>query len=143
MAEDIYTIRVSVYGMPAPELERVVAAGAGFTPGMLLEIDSSGLFQYHSTSDKGGKPSIIAVENYLLGKTISDPYIAGEIAVACVGRSGDVFQMIPSISTTIGDRLTSNGDGRLKAGGIGDDGAIIGVALEAVGPNELCKVMIA
>lgn len=53
--------------------EEAVAAEAGIYPGMLLDIDSSGLFELQDESENVG-PLLVAVEDTLQGALISTAY---------------------------------------------------------------------
>jgi hypothetical protein len=90
-----------------------IAAGT-ITPGMLIELTSSGTVQAHST--EGGRAErAFAVENDLLGKVVGTNYSATErvqIAHVLPGRLVNALIQLGEAGS-IGDELVSGGDGTL------------------------------
>lgn len=95
------------------QLEKV-AVGA-ITPGMILEIDSAGEVQAHSTAGGNVMP-YVALEDELQGNGISDDYAADDQVQVLVAQRGDEINAILTTSQTIavGDLLESAGDGTLQ-----------------------------
>ena len=135
--------------------EEAVAAEDGIYPGMLLKLDSNGKFAIHD--DAGGRAeALFAEEDALQGKTVDDAYSAGDTVTAILpGLGSEVRALIADGNdVSIGDRLVSNGDGRLKPlsnlDSPGADVFVIGVATEAcdlTGSNTpatgtLCRIRI-
>lgn len=106
------TIKLKSYGNVQEEL---TATAVAITPGMLLEMTSSGTVQAHSTA-KGNILPFIALEDELQGKTIDDAYAASAKIQVWIPQRGDIAYLIPVDGTaiTVGDLLVSNGDGRLQ-----------------------------
>lgn len=99
------------------------AAIESLTPGTVLEYhnDSGTLkFGVHDSADDPCEP-IVALNFPELNKGIDDPYAAGDLVKAVHLQPGAVFYgLIPSgQNISPGDRLQSNGDGKLKALGSG------------------------
>ena len=116
-------------------------AASAITPGMLLEIDSSGDVQPHSTADGQVALKLFAREDDLQGNTISDAYTAANRVMCNVARPGDeIYALIEDGETiSIGDLLVSAGDGRLKkftedssSPAVVETGRIVAVALEDI-----------
>ena len=115
--------------------EEAVAAGT-ITPGMLIEEDSAGEFQAHST--EGGRASLLFAEvDALQGNTLDDDYSADDLVSANVELPGNEVQAFLKAgeNVSIGDELISAGDGTLIANGSESSGVtvaqIIAVAREA------------
>lgn len=82
------TIMVSV-GADSPYLEGTTSGT--IYPGMLVERTLTP-GEYHATNQTAGEYSpLFAVENIYQGKTVDDPYLAGERVMMRYGRTGDVF----------------------------------------------------
>jgi hypothetical protein len=119
-------------------------AAAAITPGMLIELTSSGTVRKHNSANTFAMP-MFALENYLEGKTIEDAYATGDqVQVWVPGRGDEVYALLADgFNIAIGDALTSNGGGFLKKSdtdfqsyasfneGKFSDRPIIGIALEA------------
>lgn len=91
-------------------------AAAAVTPGMLLEVTSSGTIQAHST--QGGRAErLVAEEDALQGKTVSDDYSAGDPVMVLVCQLGTECAMLLAVGENVseGDELVSNGDGAVIA----------------------------
>lgn len=89
-------------------------ANAAISPGMLVEIMSTGKWRVHATA--GGNALIaFALENYLEGKDINDAYAAAEqVQIWIPGRGDEVYaQIADEQNIAIGDFLESNGAGYL------------------------------
>jgi len=105
-------------------------AAAAITPGHLVELDSSGDVQPHSTA-KGNAAKQFAIEDALQGNGITDAYSADDVVRVWTPQPGDVVNALLSDGETavIGTFLESNGDGTLQ---VYTDGVIIGQAISAV-----------
>ena len=127
------SIIVKKYVNNQEELE----AESAITPGMLIELTSSGTVQPHSTAD-GTAAKRFAKEDSLQGKAIDDAYAAdspvqclsfvqGEWVLAILADGEDI---------DIGDWLVSNGDGALKERAGASDGeepeSVVAVARQAL-----------
>jgi len=113
------------------------AAGV-ITPGDLLSIDSNGAVIRHA-SDGGNAPATFAVEEDFLGRGMADDYASGERVQHETLHAGQQVNALVAASATaisIGDELTSNGDGKLRAVTAGSptigDEAVVARALIAV-----------
>lgn len=95
--------------------EEAVPAAA-FYPGHLIEFDSDGKMQKHSTSGGNVTPKMFAVENSLEGEEIDDGYTTSDRATAWIPLPGDEVYAIlaDGENASRGDKLESNGDGTLK-----------------------------
>ncbi len=129
------TIKVKKYS----DVIKEVNAAAPITPGHLIERTSAGKVQKHATQD-GTAARIFALEDELQGKAIGDNY-ATDTPVQCwFPYPGDeVYALLANgENVSIGDKLTSNGDGTLKGQDVVASAAeeapnsVICVALEAV-----------
>lgn len=95
------------------------------TPGMLLELhDDSGVAAYgvHDSADDPVVPVTVALEDIPHNNGVDDAYADGDLVYAAVLHPGSLFWgIVPSgQNINIGDRLQSNGDGKLKAAASGD-----------------------
>jgi hypothetical protein len=92
------------------------AAGAGITPGHLLNLTSSGTVVVHPNAAKNAIP-MFALEKDFVGKDISTAYVATE-QVQCLlpQRGAEIYALVPAAAAAIviGDYLESVGDGTLK-----------------------------
>lgn len=91
-------------------------AGGTLLPGMLLQRSGSSLVAHAVAGESG---SYIA--DYLLEKSIADSFASGDYLPYLAIEDGDKVNMPLTTSQTIsvGDKLTSNGDGYLKEAGTG------------------------
>ena len=136
------TIKIKKYSDVIEEI--TATAEAAITPGSLLELDSAGTVQAHSTAGGTVLP-MFALEDELQGKGIDDNIAASnKIQVWIPGRGDQVYAILQDgEDVSIGDFLTSNGTGSLKkltvdsAGGLEPvNSPIVGVALEAVNLSD-------
>ena len=106
------TIKVKNY---SDVFEELVAAAA-ITPGMLVEINSNGKVQAHSTAGGNAAP-MFAIEVELQGNGISDDFAAVDrVQVWSPGRGDMVYAMLADgENVSIGDYLESDGNGKLQA----------------------------
>lgn len=120
--------------------EAITAAGSAVKAGDLIELDSAGKVQEHSTA-AGNAAKMFADTNLPVGGGIDDEYAAGDTCRYGVYKSGDevnalVADSAPAIA--IGDALESAGDGTLvkavadAATDTAQRDAIVGYALEAL-----------
>jgi len=128
------TIKVKKY---SDVIEEFVAAGT-ITPGMLVELDTTGKVKAHSDEDGNVLP-MFALEDELQGKTIDDNYVATDPVQVWIPYRGDQVNAILAAgeNVSIGTFLTSDGTGKLHAApaltSTGDAPLqIVGVATEAV-----------
>lgn len=112
------------------DYEEAVASGV-CKGGHLLILDSDGKVKKCNVAN-GGLELLIAVEDSLQGKLVTDEYAIGDVVRHYVAKRGNIFQVrLPAAADAIviGDKLNSNGDGTFKKVASGDPMA---VALEAV-----------
>lgn len=90
-------------------------ANAAISPGMLVELMSTGKYRAHATAG-GDALRMFALENYLEGKEITDAYAAEDKVQIWLPVPGDeVYALIADEQNiAVGDLLVSNGDGLLK-----------------------------
>jgi hypothetical protein len=114
-------------------------AEAAITPGMLIELTSSGTVQKNSAAGLACAKTF-ALEDELQGKTIADAYAAGA-PVQCWSTipGEEVYAWLANgEDVSVGDKLVSNGAGLLKAMTADDSSAVvteetpIAIALEDV-----------
>ena len=116
--------------------DEFIAAGA-ITPGHLIEMDSAGKVVVHN-SEGAYAERLIAIEDALQGKTVTDAYASGALVPTHVGAPGDVVQMFLKAgeNVAIGADLISAGDGSLIAAASVSSGVTIeqtiGKATEAL-----------
>lgn len=101
-----------------------IPAIEAITPGMVLELhDNSGARAWgvHDTADDPVS-AVVALEQTHMNKGIDDAYAADDLVLAGSLRPGSMFYgIVPSgQNINVGDRLQSNGDGKLKAAASGD-----------------------
>lgn len=115
-------------------------AAAAITPGHLVEVNSDGKLQVHST-EGGNVLPMVAIEDSLQGGLITKAYAADDRVQAWIPTRGDIANMILADGETvaIGDFVESAGDGTVKKTVAAESGdvitpasPIVGVALEAV-----------
>ena len=115
-------------------------ANAAITPGMLVELISTGKIRKHATAG-GSAEGLFAVEDEFQGKGIDDAYVANTPVQCWVVEPGDQVNALldDGENVVIGDFLESAGNGFLQkyssaASNNADaiDRRIIAVALEAV-----------
>ncbi len=124
------TIKVKKY---SDVIEEMTSVGV-ITPGMLVEIDSAGEVQAHS-SGGGDVIPMYALEDELQGKSIDDDFAADDKVQVWIPYRGDIIYALVADGEdiAIGDYLTSNGDGTLKED-TGSD-TLVAQAIEAVTPS--------
>lgn len=90
-------------------------ANAAISPGMLIEIMSTGKVRAHATEGGNALP-MFALENYPEGKGITTAYAAAEQVQAWIPVRGDeVYALLEDEqNVAIGDFLESNGSGYLQ-----------------------------
>jgi len=129
------TIKLKKYVDVVEEYE----ANAAITPGMLIEIMSTGKVRAHANTGQTALP-MFALEDELQGNGIADAYASGDRVQAWVASRGEIVYALLANGETavIGSFLESNGDGYLKvysadsAGVVEYPSSIVGQALEAV-----------
>lgn len=110
-------------------LEKI--AGGTITPGMLVKTTSTDTLVAHATAG-GAALRAFAVENDLVGKEITDNYVANDFVQAEIMDSGnEIYGFIVASGTAvvIGDLMESAGDGSLRKLA---SGVALAVAMEAV-----------
>jgi len=97
-------------------IQREGVAADAITPGMLVVKNSDGEVIPHDVADQEGQPAF-AVEYDLTGRGIDDDYADGDNVIYDVFPQGAMVYAALAASQTIseGDKLTSDGAGRLKA----------------------------
>jgi len=105
------TIKVKNYLHVTVERE----ASAAITPGMLIELLSTGKVRKHATALGDAMP-MFALEDSLQGKGIDSDYAAGDQVQCWIPTRGDeVYALLADEETiVIGDFLASDGFGKLK-----------------------------
>jgi hypothetical protein len=101
-------------GCPTPNFE--YPASAAITPGHLVAVASTGKVAVHAAAGLATRP-LIAVENALIGKGISDAYAADDLVQCVHAQPGDViYALVAAGAAAIvkGDKLSSAGDGTFK-----------------------------
>jgi hypothetical protein len=129
------TIFVKHYNEPI--MEEKVAAGT-ITPGMLIELTTADKVQAHSTVE-GDAEVWFATEDEYQGNDIDDNYVADDKVQTWFPQRGEwVYALLADgENVSIGDRLTSNGDGYLRkyassSGTWEYPDAVVAVAVEAL-----------
>ncbi|MBU0973850.1 MAG: hypothetical protein KKC20_24645 [Proteobacteria bacterium] len=119
-------------------LEEYTATAAVITPGMLLEVTSTGAVKAHATAGGNVLP-MFALEDELQGNGIADNYAASAKIQVWVPQRGEEVNAILAAgqNVSIGDFLESNGAGKLRAHGADSTGiyypnVIVGIAMAAV-----------
>ena len=118
-------------------------ANAAITPGMVCELMSTGKVRAHANAGQNAE-ALIAIEDELQGKEISQAYAADNIVLLRNYRAGDEFYglIANGEDVSIGNFLESDGEGRLQvhtadsAGAVEFPNAIVGVALENVDMSD-------
>lgn len=121
------------------KVRKTLVANAAITPGMLIEVMSTGKVRAHATGG-GTAMAMFAVEDDLQGNGITDAYSASNDVQCEYFRTGDeVYALLANgENASIGSFLESNGDGYLRVvdtdASLGDvvPGAVVAQALEAV-----------
>ena len=118
-----------------------VATAVAITPGMLLELTSSGTVQAHSTIG-GNNLQMFACEDELQGRSIATNYAVSSRVFCWVPTRGDeVYAILANDQdVSIGDFLESAGNGFLRKHDPDVEssthtiqtGQIVGIALEAM-----------
>lgn len=115
--------------------EKPIASGETLYPGYLVEDNGSGEWQAHSTAGTGADMAVIDL-NGAKQTGASNVWTAGDDAQAFYPAEGQSFALVLAASQTItvGEALTSNGDGTVKSATItgATPDAVLFVASEAV-----------
>jgi len=95
--------------------EEYTATAVAITPGMLLELTSSGTVQAHSSAEGNSLP-MFALEDELQGYGIDTAYGVSTKIQVLIPRRGDIVYALLADGQTaaIGDFLESNGAGALQ-----------------------------
>ena len=106
------TVKIKKY---SDVIEEAVA-NATITPGMLVELMSTGKVKAHATAEGDATPIMFALEDELQGKGLDDNYIATDPVQVWIPYRGDwVYAILADgENIAIGDKLASAGDGTLK-----------------------------
>ena len=117
-------------------------AASTITPGMLIEEDSSGEFQAHSTAG-GVAQRLLAEVDALQGNTLDDDYSAADLVSANVELPGNEVQAFLKAgeNVAIGATLESAGDGTLQAETTGEVLAMAREALDLSGSGAVDTLM--
>ena len=108
------------------------AAEAGIYPGMALKIDSDDEYAIFDT-EGGDGPLVVAIEDALHGKTVSEVYVLAYPVRAIQFRAGEEFHgLVPAgQDITHGEMLTRNDSGLfISNSDSGDKGDTVAQALE-------------
>ncbi len=107
--------RILVKGTAIQSEAKVGAAGT-ITPGQLIEFDSAGALQAHSTAD-GAAQAAFARERDLFGKDKTEAIAVGDNVLRIVPVKGAIVQAFLEDTGNVakGDPLVSDGLGSLKA----------------------------
>jgi len=91
-------------------------AAAAITPGHVLYFNSSGQVAVHATAGGRVQPMMIALENSLAGKTISDAYAASDRVQVWFPQNGDIalMRIVNGANIAVADLVESQGDGTLR-----------------------------
>lgn len=114
-------------------------ANAAITPGHFVELMSTKKVKVHATAGGAVLPKMVAVEDDLQGKTISDAYAAAAPCQVNVLWPGDEVWAILANgeNAAIGDKLISAGDGTLKElTSQTTDESVVAIALEALDMSD-------
>lgn len=126
------TIKIKKY---LDVIEERVAAAA-ISPGMLLQINSTGKVQAHSTESGNVFPCMFALEDELQGKGIEDDYATNDQVQCWIAQRGEyVYALLADgESVAIGDLLSSKGTGYLKKHDLDSLAMqeIVAIAMEAI-----------
>jgi hypothetical protein len=95
--------------------EGVVASAQTPLPGHLLDRNSDGKIIVHGGDGGNVAPVLVAVENDLMGKEITDAYAAGDRIQYHVARPGDELYLLLANgeNVTPADYLSSKGNGQV------------------------------
>lgn len=113
--------------------QREAAAGQIIKPGFLVKLAADGDVDFVAAGEECA--AAFAVENDYTGRGIDDDYAVADQAVYRVFQNGDrVYALIQDgQDISFGERLTSNGNGKLKTAG--DTDFVVAEAREAVAPS--------
>ena len=91
-------------------------ANAWITPGMLVEIMSTGKVRKHATASGNVVPVMVAIEDELQGKAIDENYAATDKVQVITPRTGDILLLLlaDGQNVAIGDALESDGLGHVQ-----------------------------
>jgi hypothetical protein len=105
------TIKAKKYTNVIEEYE----ANAAITPGMLIELMSTGKVRAHAGEGQNALP-MFALENELEGEGVDDDFAAGDLVQCWIPNRGDIVnaRISNGENIAIGDFLESNGDGYLQ-----------------------------
>lgn len=116
-------------------IQREDKAAEAITPGELLEYNSSGNLQPHSSAAANAQPRF-AVENELFGEDYTTDYKADDQVMHVTGQQGDeVYAWLAGLeNVNKGADLESDGNGALQAYDTGspEDDGVVAYAAEAV-----------
>lgn len=115
---------------PSELFQDRAAATSSIYPGMLVEINSSGTMQLHST-EGGDAEKAVMCEDALQGDTVADVSTAGAfLPYRVFGSGGQAAVLLASgEDVSIGTKLMSGGDGTFKART--STNKVLAVAMEA------------
>jgi len=110
-------------------IEEINAANDGLFPGRMVELNSNGKVQEHSSSASIAVP-MFALEDELQGNGVDDTYAADDPVQVWIPARGDQVWAVlaDGENVSIGDFLQSDGSGNLQQG----TSEAVGVALEAI-----------
>lgn len=118
---------IVLIGQPIRKEDKAIAA---FSPGHILVFSGAGVIK-RATAKVAGRKAV-ALENELIGGTITDAYAVNDNAYYAVFSSGEVSQVRVAASATAivkGDRLEFAADGTIRKW---TDGIAVAEAIEAL-----------
>jgi len=127
-----------IHSKGAYRQEEAYAGEAGIKPGMLVKLHTNGKLLKHSTQGGDlGDEVLVAVEDALQGKTVSDAYDDASLVTYIIPNKGSVVNMLlkATNNASIGNKLCSASGGVLElVSGLSSNvsnGSVVGVAEEA------------
>lgn len=105
-----------VYLKGAPGVRMEAKANGAITPGHLLLLDSSRRVVVHNVAG-GLQSKLIALENAMVGKDLTQAYASGDFTYCTFAQPGDELNMLVAAAApaiVVGDQLESAGDGTLR-----------------------------
>jgi hypothetical protein len=112
MASYKNTIKVRLF----QNIQDEYVANAWITPGMLVEVMSTGKIRKHATASGNVVPVMVAIEDELQGKEITDNYVANDRVQVITPHAGDILLLLlaDGQNVAIGDALESDGLGHVQ-----------------------------
>lgn len=104
---------ILIKGDPQKQEEKCAAI---VTPGELLTFNASGLLIPHGTAGGNPNPTMVAMEQEIIGNGIDTDYASGDTVQYLIPKPGDVLYMFLADGENIdkGDPVESDGNGDLQ-----------------------------